>query len=183
MPGSQSKSRPLGRSCTCTQLVAAADFKSAASSHSSHEGEEGWSLRQELHPRHPAYETDVLLTELRSEKWSRTGDLHPALPITGRRHRCLCLRGKIGGSRRACSPGRKYQPDLISNESRLACPVRLPKKKNGLHARNCTLMTMFEASHVICYITRREIGAAPRTPTGSDLFCTQTLRVFSLHCI
>ncbi len=38
LPGSQSKSRPLGRSCTCTQLVAAADFKSAASSRSSHEG-------------------------------------------------------------------------------------------------------------------------------------------------
>ena len=66
-PGSQSKRSPPGRICTCTQHFAAADFKSAASAYSGHEGAR-WSLRQELHLQHPAYETGVPLFELRSEK-------------------------------------------------------------------------------------------------------------------
>ena len=61
-----------------------------------------------------------------ARRWSRAGDLRPALPITNRRLRFLCLHGKNGGSRRACSPGRLSRLDLISNESRFACPVRLP---------------------------------------------------------
>lgn len=75
----------------------------------------------------------MLVCYIMRRKWSHARDLRPALPITNRLHRCLCLRGKRlsprrdshphlsdfksdastvglhgenGGRRRTCSPGR-----------------------------------------------------------------------------
>lgn len=96
----------------------------------------------------------MLVCYIMRRKWSHARDLRPALPITNRLHRCLCLRGKRLSPRRDSHPhlsdfksdastvglhGEKERkaedmlprpvsrPDLTSNESRFARPVHLPK--------------------------------------------------------
>ena len=46
----------------------------------------------------------MLVYYIMRRKWSHARDLRPALPITNRLHRCLCLRGKRPSPRRESHP-------------------------------------------------------------------------------
>ena len=132
----------------------------------------------------------MLVCYIMRRKWSHARDLRPALPITNRLHRCLCLRGKKPSPRRDSHPhlsdfksdassvglhGERWRKaedmlprpvsrsDLISNESRLTRPVHLPRwsPRKELHPDD-------EVRSLACCLLHHaeRNGAPPRTRTG-----------------
>ena len=151
----------------------------------------------------------MLVCYIMRRNWSHARDLRPALPITNRLHRCLCLHGRrpsprrdshphladfkseassVGlrgvkrGRRRTCSPGRF--PGPISLAMSPGSLVRFTFQ-DGLHARNCTLTTRFEASHAIYYITRRDkkVERRPGLAPGKNRFASCRLDGFGMRRI
>jgi hypothetical protein len=102
-----------------------------------------WSLRQDLHPHWSVPKTDA------SSGWATQGRVGSA----GFAPAVSCSRStRVGCYATTRSPS--------SRGSRIASSV-------GLHARICTLTTRSEASHAVCYITRRWVrqpGFAPGRP-------------------
>lgn len=62
-------------------------------------------------------------------------------------------------------------------------PLLLGYAGDGLHARSCTLTTRFEASHAVCYITRREMERRPGLAPGKNWFANSRLDGFGMRRI
>ena len=65
----------------------------------------------------------MLVCYIMRRKWSHARDLRPALPITNRLHRCLCLRGKSnphGGIRTRTCPILSRMPLLLGYMGKMA---------------------------------------------------------------
>lgn len=132
----------------------------------------------------------MLVCYIMRRKWSHARDLRPALPITNRLHRCLCLHGKSnphggirtrtcpilsrmplllgymgknGGRRRTCSPGRFPGPISLamSPGSLVRFTFQNWSPRKELHPDD-------EVRSLACCLLHHaeRNGAPPRTRTG-----------------
>ena len=132
----------------------------------------------------------MLVCYIMRRKWSHARDLRPALPITNRLHRCLCLHGRKpsprrdshphlsdfksdassvwlhgenGGRRRTCSPGRFPSPISLamSPGSLVRFTFQSWSPRKDLHPDD-------EVRSLACCLLHHaeRNGAPPRTRTG-----------------